>query len=158
MAYQKELWTSDESTKREIGEILSCADFLDYEDERDLESQRVRVQFEIIPDLIDQFIEGEVDNYDKYKFDYIGGLITYDQIGVELAKEKLATKVQLVTYEVDDQSVSLVILVDPSVRSGLESLNERNDLVNKFKGVLLLALDKYQRMSDEGVFVPYSKV
>ena len=158
MAYQKEFWPTGEAVRNEIGEILARADFLDYEDEGDLDSQREYMQFQIIPQVIDELLDFSEDKYDKYRLDYIDHLITDDQIGVELAKEKRASKVQLITYEVDDDSASLVVLIAPSVRASLESADDRGDFVNKFKEVLLLALDKYQKMSDEGVFVPYSRV
>lgn len=158
MAYQKELWISEASIRTEISDILSDADFLDEVDEYDLDSKRVLLQFRLIPSIIDELVEDAENEVFVRKLDYLEELITYDEIGVVLTKKEVEAGVAVEPLKIDERRTSLVIVVSERVLAGLQSCDDRQDLIERFKQVFIQTADDYERLRKEEIFVPYSKV
>ena len=158
MAYQKELWWTPEGIRNEVAELLRDADFLDEVDEYDDESKRIRLQFDIIPRIFDELVRKPENDMNLQRLEHVSHLITYDEIGVAISDKKIDGRVGLFPLRIDNSLASLVILANEDVLTGLQSGDDRGDLVNKFMEVFLQAADEYRRFKDEERFVPYSKV
>lgn len=148
----------NEEIGKSIEDVLAQAGFGDGNNLRDEDSERVYLQFCVIPDLIEEISEKTDEQNIRDELDFIEDKITFDEIGVGIATPKLPGRVEVRPLMVDEISVSLMILVNPDVSLGLDTPDDREALVQKFKEVLLSAAEKYRRMKKEGTFVPYSKV
>ena len=85
MAYQKELWTTNESVRVEIEDLLDGLDFLENGGLEGLVCEREYLQYEVIPDLIDQMVDDPANEGLIQKLDFAKVLITSNVIGIAIS-------------------------------------------------------------------------
>ncbi len=158
MAYQKELWLTNESAQREYEAVVNGVDFLDEHESENWPSEREYLQFKVIPEMIDHLVDDPANEGLVQKLLHARDLITDVEVGVAISDQE--HKIDGVEFHgIDkrpDGSKILMILTRPNVVAGLESGDDRVTLISKFRKVFLQVSDEQRKLAKAEKFIPYS--
>ena len=87
MAYQKELWTTNESMRIEVEDLLQNIEFLDEGKFEGWYSGREYLRYKLIPELIDQMVKDPANENLIQRLQHIRDLVTDGEIGVAISDE-----------------------------------------------------------------------
>ena len=160
MAYQKESWMTRESLEMEYTALLEGLEFPVHESET-WPSTREYLQYKVIPDIIHELIDDPANGRFLQELAYVRESIITNEIGVGIAcfyGEVEDVELTHVSNSKPDGLVTLMVLTRPNIIAGLESYEDREELISRFKQVLLDASEQQTNLIVDKKFVPYSKV